>query len=168
MEITTDVTLRGSVWHKAINNLQEIFRPRTNYNIYMLSMAIGIMYDKRLEKIDSDNGEEASVPRTVLINNANDKLDLIFQAAILSTNTMELTEDDRLKYAFSDNSKINRLNLLTEFANFGVTKLVELIGESTLESMENIKNFLISSVEGRNFDIDDIPDELIADEFFIE
>jgi hypothetical protein len=55
---------------------------------------------------------------------------------------------------------------LTQFANFGVTKLVELIGDTALESMENIKNFLAASVEGRNLDIDALPDDILLDDGF--
>ena len=39
--------------------------------------------------------------------------------------------------------------------------MAELIGESVLESMENIKNFLFSTVEGRNLDIDSLPDDIL-------
>jgi hypothetical protein len=53
---------------------------------------------------------------------------------------------------------------LTQFANLGVTKLVEHIGSSALESMENIKNFLCATVEGNNFDIDALPDDLLTEE----
>ena len=53
---------------------------------------------------------------------------------------------------------------MTQFANFGVTKLVEQIGSSPLESMENIKNFLSSIVEGNNFDIDALPDDILLGE----
>ena len=49
--------------------------------------------------------------------------------------------------------------LLVEFANYGVTELVKYIGETQLESMDNIKDFLESTVEGRNFDIDALPDD---------
>ena len=45
---------------------------------------------------------------------------------------------------------------MTQFANFGVTKLIELIGDTDLESMDKIKNFMVASVEGRNFDIDEL------------
>ena len=50
---------------------------------------------------------------------------------------------------------------LASFANFGVEKLVEQIGATPIESMENIKNFLVSTVEGRNFEIDELPIEEI-------
>lgn len=164
MELTTDVLLRGTAWNRAIENLSPIFKTRTHYMIFMLSMTIGIMYDQRIEKPEENDEEPKSVPRNVLRNNDNGRLDFIFQAAILSTSSETFTEEERLELAFGEKSDFNKIAFLTQFANFGVTKIVELIGETPLESMENIKNFLFSTVEGRNLDIDAIPDEILLEE----
>lgn len=161
MEITTDVLLRGAEWAKAIDNLSSIFKTRTHYSIYILAMSIGIMYDKRIEKPEENGEDPKSVPRNVLQNNDNGKLDFMFQAAILSTETEMLSEDERLDLAFGEKGDFNRIGFLTQFANFGVTKLNECIGSSSIESMENIKNFLFSTVEGRNLEIDALPDEIL-------
>lgn len=166
MELTTDVYLRGTAWNKAIEALSPIFKTRTHYMLYILAMTIGIMYDKRIEKPDEDNEEPKSVPRNVLRNNDNGKLDFIFQAAIISTTTEQLTEDERLELAFGEKTEFKKLDFLTQFANFGVTKLVELIGDTTIESMENIKNFLVSTIEGRNLDIETLPDDILLDADF--
>ena len=85
-------------------------------------------------------------------------------SAILSTTTESFTEDQRLELAFGEKTDFKKIDFLTQFANFGVTKLVEHIGSSPLESMENIKNFLCSTVEGNNFDIDALPDDLLTEE----
>lgn len=127
-------------------------------------MSIGIMYDKRIEKPEENGEESKSVPRNVLQNNDNGKLDFMFQAAILSTDTVMLSEDERLNLAFGERSDFNRIGFLTQYANFGVTKLNECIGDSTIESMENIKNFLFSTVEGRNLEIDALPDDILLSE----
>jgi hypothetical protein len=161
MEITNDVTLRGSEWNKAISNLSEIFKTRTNYSLYILAMTIGIMYDRRIEKPEENGDELKYIPRNVLQNRDNGKLDFLFQAAILSTQTETLTEDQRLELAFGENVDYNRLGFLTQFANYGVTKLNECIGESSIETMENVKNFLFATVEGRNLEIDSLPDEVL-------
>lgn len=161
MELTTDVLLRGEHWAKAIDSLSPIFKTRTNYSIFILCITIGIMYDKRIEKFEDVEGEEPrNVPRNVMQNNDNGKLDFMFQAAILSTQTEQYTEEERLEYAFGEKNDINKLGFLTQFANYGVTKLIEQIGETTIESMENIKQFLTSTVEGNNFDIDAVPDDI--------
>ena len=161
MELTTDVLLRGTAWNKAIDGLSSIFRTRPHYMLYMLSLSIGIMYDQRIEKPEENGEEYKSIGRNVFYNNDNGKMDYMFQAAVLSTTTEDFTEDERLELAFGEKSDFNKVGFLTEFANFGVTKLVELIGNSPLESMDNIKNFLVSTVEGRNLDIEALPDDLL-------
>lgn len=161
MEITTDVALRGAAWDTAIDALAPLFKPRAQYNIYMLALSVGIMYDRR---IASEEDYRHSVPRNVIQNNDNGKLDFMFQSAILSTITESFTEDQRLELAFGDKIEFKKIEFLTQFANFGVTKLVEHIGSSPLESMENIKNFLATTVEGNNFDIDALPDDLLTEE----
>ncbi len=166
MELTTDVYLRGTAWSKAIDDLAPIFKTRTHYMLYILAMTIGIMYDQRIEKPVEDNEEVKSVPRNVLRNNDNGKLDFMFQAAILSTTTEQFTEDERLDLAFGDKTEFKKIEFLTQFANFGITKIVELIGETPIESMENIKNFLVSTIEGRNLDIDALPDDILLSEEF--
>ena len=161
MEITTDVALRGTAWDQAIDALAPLFKPRSQYSIFMLSLSIGIMYDRR---IVSEDDYRHSVPRNVIQNNDNGKLDFMFQAAILSTTTESFTEDQRLELAFGEKTDFKKIDFLTQFANFGVTKLVEHIGSSNVESMENIKNFLATTVEGNNFDIDALPDDLLTEE----
>ena len=166
MEITTDILLRGLAWNHTIDQLSSIFKTRPHYMIYMLAMSIGIMYDKRVASLDEKEDEPVkSVPRNVLTNNDNGKLDYFFQAAILSTTTEQLSEEERLELAFGDKDKndFNKIGFLSQFANFGVTKLEEQIGSTPLESMDNLKNFLIASAEGRNLDIDALPDELLLE-----
>ena len=167
MEITTDVLLRGTAWNHTIDQLSSIFKTRPHYMIYMLAMSVGIMYDKRVASLDEKEDEPVkSVPRNVLMNNDNGKLDYFFQAAILSTTTEQLSEEERLELAFGEKDKndFNKIGFLTQFANFGVTKLEEQIGSTPLESMDNLKNFLIASAEGRNLDIDALPDELLLED----
>lgn len=166
MEITSDISLRGTAWNMAIEKLGDIFKTRTNYMIYMLSLSIGIMYDKREEKLPLEDGEEVKyVPRSVILNNDQGKLDFMFQAAILSTTTEGFSEEERLDLAFGDKNDdkagFKRIDFLTQFANFGVTKLIEQIRETSIESMESIKNFLVSTVEGRNLEIDALPDDIL-------
>lgn len=169
MEITTDVALKGTAWSTAIEKLAPVFKTRTNFSIFLLCLTIGVMYDKRIEKpegSEDDSKNPPSVPRNVIQNNDNGRLDFIFQSAILSTTTEDFSEKDRLELAFGEKTEFKRIDFLTQFANFGVTKLVELIGCTPLESMENIKNFAASTIEGRNLDIDDLPDDILLDEVF--
>ena len=164
MELKGDILLRGTAWNKAIDELSSIFKPRTNYMLFMLALSIGIMYDKTIEKVE-DNGEDVrSVARNVIGNYDNGKLDFMFQAAIISTKTIDLAEDERLELAFGDEVSFKKIDFLLAFANFGITKIVENIGNTPIESMFNIKNFLVSTVEGRNLDIDSLPDDILFEE----
>lgn len=161
MELTKDIILRGTAWSTAADNLSSIFKTRTHYMLFMLSISIGIMYDKRIEKLEENGDDPKSIGRNVFVNNDNGKMDFMFQAAILSTTTQELSEEERLNLAFGEKPEFNKMEFLIEFANFGVTKLVELIADTPLESMENIKNFLVSTIDGRNFDVDGLPDDYL-------
>lgn len=168
MDFRSDVILKGIAWDQTIRKLSSIFSSRPYFNIYLLSMAIGIMYDKRIEKLEeSVDSEPYNVPRTVLIKqNMDGRIDFMYQAAILTSQTVDYDEDQRLEMAFGDNVEgIKKIDFLTEFANFGASKLAEKVGSSDLESMENIKNFLVSTLEGRNFDIDALTDEDLYDDW---
>jgi len=165
VEITSDIQLKGTAWNMVIEKLSDIFTTRTHYSIFMLCLAIGIMYDRRIEKPEENGEEVKSVPRNVINNNDNGKLDFYFQAAILTTVTETLTEEQRLEFAFGEKIRYSKITFLTQFANYGATKLVDTIGSSNLETMENIKNFMVSTVEGRNFEIDPLPiDDLLQGE----
>ena len=161
MEITTDIALKGSAWNKAINGLGEFFKGRTNYMIYMISLSIGIIYDKRCDQLPyKENEEIRSVPRNVLQNNDNGTLDFMFQSVILSTMTESFSEEERLNIAFGEEVEFRKMDLLTEFANFGVLKLVEQITDNEFETMNNIKVFLENTINGYNFDLNPLEDVL--------
>ena len=185
MVLTTDVLLKGQIWAETIDSLAPLFKDRPNYDLFMLCIAIGIMYDQRIESFEETEEPPRNVPRNVMQNNDHGRLDFWFQAAILTTQTMEITEEDRLELAFgSKNEEVNsqsnkkakkeleidvspvvanfrKMDFLTQFANFGVTILHEQIGDTLIESMENIKNFLTTALEGTNFGLDDIPDDVL-------
>ena len=138
MEITTDVLLRGKDWAEAIDSFGELFsyKNRTNYNIFVLCTALGIMYDKTIEKPENpDQLSPRNVPRNVMIieEQESNKLEFMFQTAILNTETVLITEEDRLELAFGEKSEFKKLDFLTGFANFGVTKLLELRGINSIE-----------------------------------
>ena len=167
MELITsrDIYLRGTDWDKAVGAFSEIFSSRPYYNLFLLSASIGIMYDKRIDK-PAENGEDfKTLPRNVIDNQEriDHRFDVMAQTAILHTQTENWTDDERIKKAFDDqDGSVNALDFLLEFANFGVTKLVEQIGVTTTDTMDKLKDFLASCVEGSNYDIYGISeDELI-------
>ncbi len=160
MDIRSDVPLRGVAWDTAINNYTGIFEPRTQYMLFMLALAVGIMYDKRIAVPEgSDEYNSRSVPRNVIVSNDHGKLDFYFQAAILSTSTEDFSEEQRLQLAFGDDTEYKKIDLMVEFANFGITKLLEEVGGTPVETMENLMNFLTATVEGHNLEIDALTEE---------
>ncbi len=167
MELTSDFLLKGPVWVNTIEKLSKIFKTRTNYEIFMVCLAIGIMYDQRIPSFEDQNIDPKNVPRNVIQNNDDGRLDFMLQSAILATKTENLTEDERLELAFGEkkeNEEFNKHDFLLSFANFGVTKLADLVGENEIESMEKIKNFLVSTMEGTNYEIDALPDDLLLED----
>ena len=145
MEITRDVPLRGEHWSNTIESLNNIFtlKNATNYSIFIISLAIGIMYDRTLSISDDDSHTTVkTVPRNVITNRGAKQLDDFFQASILTTETVSLSEEERLKLAFGDDVEFDKLSYLIDFANFGVTRLEGLIGDTDTESMENIRQFI--------------------------
>lgn len=162
MELTKDILLKGTDWSKAVEAYSGIFKTRTRYELFMLALSIGIMYDQRISDPEEHDDEPVNnVPRNVLQNNDNGKLDYMFQAAILSTATEDLTEDERLALAFGEKEEFDKRDFLLEFANFGATKLVEQIGATELETMDNLKSFAVATVEGENLEIDGLSDDIL-------
>ena len=167
MEITSDVPLKGGLWRKALQVFAPFFPQslQPNYSIYVLSMSIGIMYDKQLEMAGDEVEDETrpSVPRTVLYSHNTD-LDFLFQSAILTSSNVDFDEEQRMDLAFNSDckTKFNRLDFLTKFANYGVTKLLKQSSDEPVETMEQIKRYLASIVEGYNYEINSISDEDIG------
>lgn len=160
MEITSDIILKGKEWNTAINNLSYLF-VKTNYSVFLLSLVIGIIYDKTINFLEEDENHNYSVPRNVIHNNDNGLLDTIFQTAILFTKTVDYDEKARLELAFGDTQNINKINFLIPFANFGVTILVKVISNVELETLDQLKDFLITTAEGKNIEINSIPDDIL-------
>ena len=155
MVFTSDIILRGSVWDRVVERLlNRVFK--SIYGIFLISSAIGIAYDKRLVT-DKQAEEERTVPRTVLIQpKYSQKLEVLFQSAIVSTTTEPFNESERLKLAFGEEKEIdyNKVNLLVEFANFGITVLDSCLVEGDeITTIENIKNTVLSICKGENIDI---------------
>ena len=164
---TKDIILRGTAWDKAVESYSSIFKSRPYYNLFLLAASIGIVYDKRIEKLEENGEQPKTLPRNVIDNQerSDHRFDVMAQTAILQSKTINYSDEERMKIAFDDqDTRINAIDLLEEFANFGVTKLVEKIGTTEIETMENLKDFLAATVEGCNFELVEIPDdELLND-----
>lgn len=156
MVIASDLLLRGSAWRNVISACTNIFTQRTNYDVCLLATAVGVLYDQRIEFLPDEDDEASppSVPRNVF-NTNSEPFDELFQTAILTTSSCSFTDKERLNMAFKEgNSDFDKKGFLLSFANFGVTKLEELIADESFETAERIKDFLTLTIEGNNLDLD--------------
>lgn len=168
MELTTDAILKGPVWAETLDKLTgKIFK--TYWDIYALSISIGMMYDCQINSDDmvpaGYEDDPRSVPRTVLGHSQNKALvEFMFQSALVTTKHLDLDEDARLELAFDSNKKpdFNPIAFLTKYANFGITKIKEVIEDTDdVETLEVLMTFLNSTYES-GVDVIEDNDELDA------
>lgn len=169
MEIKSDITLRGSVWSSVDQGYRKKFF-ETQWEIFKVSLAIGILYDKQLEIGEGENEDEGlNIPRT-MFNRFNAEMQFFFQTAILTSQCITLSEKERLYLAFSDDIpeeelegddaellkrgvsekalSFNKIDFLKRFANYGATKLNECLSANDSETMESLMDFLNASYKG--------------------
>ncbi|MCR4874468.1 MAG: hypothetical protein K5923_01830 [Clostridia bacterium] len=162
IEFKSDIVLKGSLWKQALDKISFMFpKPENvpNYSVFILSLAIGILYDKAYDSAGADEevDEKISVPRTVLIKRS-DCINDLFQAAIINSKTINNTIKERKELAFADSTNIafNKTEFLLKFANFGVTKLLDIIGDDNITSMQDLSDFIEKTFKGYNFEIGSI------------
>lgn len=154
MELTTDASLKGPIWAETLDKLRgTVFE--TYWDVYALCISIGMMYDCQIE---SDamvpagyDAEPRSVPRNMLGHAQNKALlEFMLQTALVTTKHLDLSEEERLELAFGSDKKLdfNPVAFLTKYANYGVTKVNEVISEAEdVELLEQLMTFLNSTYE---------------------
>ena len=154
MELTTDASLRGPIWAETLDKLRgTVFE--TYWDVYALCISIGMMYDCQIE---SDamvpagyEAEPRSVPRNMLGHAQNKALlEFMLQTALVTTKHLDMTEEERLELAFGSDKMLefNPVAFLTKYANYGVTKLNEVISDSEdVELLEQLMTFLNATYE---------------------
>ena len=174
MVISSDFILRGIDWKKAID---ELCKSRNKFfskqiDLFILCLAIGIMYDIRKSENELDSTIEAGqIPRTVLISpKTNNLLDVFFQIAILSTATLDLSDKQRMIHAFKEDDDLENEDLnfsktkfLIEYANYGVTKIVPLIRSNELYTMQSLFDYLSNKIKNYNIEEDIFKDLPLID-----
>ena len=154
MELTTDASLKGPIWAETLDKLRgTVFE--TYWDVYALCISIGMMYDCQIE---SDamvpagyDAEPRSVPRNMLGHAQNKALlEFMLQTALVTTKHLDLSEEERLELAFGSDKKLdfNPVAFLTKYANYGVTKVNEVISDAEdVELLEQLMTFLNSTYE---------------------
>lgn len=170
MELRSDITLYGNDWQRAEEGLHNrLFR--SQWGIFKLCLTVGILYDKQLDDIvEKDMPASMNIPRTMFNRNSRD-MQVCFQAAILTSKCVDLSEEDRMYLAFSEDISeeelgeddadilkkgvseealsFDRGGFLRKFANYGVTKIADCITDNDIETMENISDFINDSISGK-------------------
>ena len=173
MELKSDIICKGNAWYKVGQGYGYNEKPKffnTFWASFKLCMAIGILYDKQLEDENSAEEEDKmTIPRT-MFNRNETEMQFFFQSAILTSNSINFSEKDRLYLAFSEDISeeemegmdyeiltkdvseealnFDKIAFLKKFANYGVTRLVENLSDNDCETMENLATFLIDSYNG--------------------
>ena len=154
MELKTDAILKGPIWAETLERLVgPVFK--TYWDVYALSISIGMMYDCQIESDDmvpeGYDADPKSVPRTVLGHSQNKALlEFMLQAAMITTKHLDLEEGERLEIAFNEDKKLdfNPIAFLTKYANYGISMIKDIIDDTTdVEMLEAIMTFLNTTYE---------------------
>ena len=154
MELTTDASLKGPIWAETLDKLRgTVFE--TYWDVYALCISIGMMYDCQIESDAMVPAGYDAAPRSVprnMLGHAQNKalLEFMLQTALVTTKHLDLAEEERLELAFGSDKKLdfNPVAFLTKYANYGVTKVNEVISDAEdVELLEQLMTFLNSTYE---------------------
>ena len=151
MALKTDAVLKGPIWDITLNRLVgTVFK--TQWDVYALSIAIGMMYDCQIESDDMVPDGYDTEPHTVgrnVLGHAQNRslLEFMLQTAMITTKHLDLDENERLEIAFNDDKKLNfnPIQFLTKFANYGISMINDVI-DDTDDIFHTSKKANISSV----------------------
>lgn len=161
MELKTDAILKGPIWADTLECLVgSVFK--TYWDVYALSISIGMMHDSQIESDDmvpeGYDAEPKSVPRTMLGHAQNKALlEFMLQAAMITTKHVDLEESERLEIAFNGDKELdfNPIAFLTKYANYGITMIKDVIDDTDgVETLEVLMTFLNSTYESGVIGID--------------
>ena len=160
MQLSSDLELYHPLWARADNELcsaNELGIFNRLVDVYVLACAIGIKEDKVINNEDIEN--PLATPKTICRNthrenlDIRDLLDFMLQNALISTTTLNLDEDERLKLAFNPdhiNKKINAASFLTGFANYGITQIfAKITSNASLVVESELYNYFESMADAQ-------------------
>ena len=175
MELKSDIVLHSNTWQKVDAGYRKKFF-KTQWEIFKICLSIGILYDKQLGVLDTnddidvnENKSGLEIPRS-MFNRYSAEMVFFFQTAILTSKCISLNEKDRLYLAFSEEVSedelddddetilkngvseealnFNKIDFLKRFANYGAEKLLGCLSNNESETMENLMDFLNKSYKG--------------------
>ena len=163
MILTSDIELRHPLWKRADDELcskGELGIFNRLVDVYILACAIGVKEDKIISDSEIQNplSPVKSIGRNTHRENLDvrDLLDFMLQNILLNSKTLNLDEDERIKLAFNSdyvNKKIKAAELLTGFANYGITQIFDKItSRSALVAEAELYKFF-ESMANERYDI---------------
>ena len=160
MRLTADIILKGTHWEKLREILIDklgIFSRVVDY--FVIATSIGIASDL----IDEADGDfSMTIARDTYQTNydLSDIFDFMLKNALLTSNHINLSMDERMKMAFDDDyndDKISLGSLLVKFANYGAKKILEICNEHDLDTMDQlielIKGYMDNNYKDRINDL---------------
>lgn len=137
MVLNTDIILSYPLWSRAdneLNTVKSIFNRLID--IFVVACAIGIQADKTITEFDNSS-ETKTIARNTINSLTNqdlgDILTFLLQTAILTTKTIDLSVEERIKLAFDPDFNIPKFSpaaFLSGFANYGIQQIYENIDSS--------------------------------------
>lgn len=168
MYIGSNVVLRGDVWADTIEKIKPVID--TFYEVYVLSIAIGIFADKQIDALNTTLYPDSKFEiNSATLHHNIQILDLLFRSAIITTTNVNFSEDARMELAFNDDSKseetknFNQMAFLTKFANYGVTQLAQRLTDDSLENIEALNKYVVECADGLGFDDFDFDELYVAE-----
>lgn len=141
MTLNSDLILYHPLWERA--DIELVGKDGTIglfnrlIDVYVLACAIGIREDTILEP-DEPLESPKSIARNTYSSMANadlrDLLDFLMQNALLTSKQISLDNDERIRLAFDPDYSISKFSiptLLNGFANYGLSKIFEVIDSQT-------------------------------------
>jgi len=172
MILNSNIVLKHSIWYK----MQDLYpvqngpKPKIALfprliDAFIVACTIGMKANTRIENDEKE--EVASVNSKTYNDPVNDDIkrtmDYMLKILILTMDLPELSgvsRNDKEKLAFASDfniDKFNPINIMTEYANYGATKLVELMTDQDTETINNIIEYL-DSLKLENEILPDIDD----------
>lgn len=158
MILTSDLRMFNSIWDEAERKLKDEMKLFSRLiDIYVLACAIGIKEDEIIKNDESIVNPVREINRNTyssMINtNLREMLEFMLQNALINSKHISFDMDERLKLAFDPdykNDKISAATFLTNFANYGIVKIMECIkSDSPLVAISELFSYFTILSESR-------------------
>ena len=166
MILNSDLILYHPLWERADNELVNkngIALFNRLIDVFLIACAIGIMDGTSIDDIETPLETPKSIGRHTYMSHANsdlsDIISFLLQNAILTSTTINIPNDERIKlafdpdYAYSD-KKLSASQFLIGFANYGIEQIFKSIdSKSHLVAINELHQYFEDSAEAEYDDV---------------